>query len=236
MEEIIGLRLERCLSAGRVLLSAFDFSCPQGGLWALLGPTGCGKSTFLSCLAGLTPFDGELRWRGEPRRQWNGARAFASGLVLLPQQPALIPRLDVTDNLFLGTDQRPRWFRSRKRLVERAAALLEDRGVDLPATGVRCGDLSQGQQRMVALVKGALCRPSLLLLDEPMSGLGVAERLQFARLASRLKAEGVTLLCAFHRVEDALTLADGAWVMREGQVTGFFPAPLDGARLWNEMG
>jgi iron(III) transport system ATP-binding protein len=194
-----------------------------GELMALLGASGCGKTTSLRLIAGYERAEvGELALWGEPVA---GPRLHVPperrGVGMVFQDYALFPHLSVAQNVAYGLRGRRRWIRGGERAVEREArvtevlamtglAALADRGVH---------ELSGGEQQRVALARALAPRPRLLLLDEPFSNLDPALRAQVrAELRSIVKRAGATALLVTHDQEEALSIADRVAFMWAGRV------------------
>jgi ABC-type branched-subunit amino acid transport system ATPase component len=184
----------------------------QGEMLAVLGPNGAGKSTLMRALSGLLrPVVGSIGFRGREFAALPAYRAARAGLVLVPEGRLVFPRLSVRDNLRLGGGGRPD--------LEAAIAAMLAR---FPKLGERqnlaAGMLSGGEQQMLAIARGLLARPKLLLLDEPSLGLApvIIEEL-FAALA-RLRDEGITLLVVDQMADLAIALADRCLVLGNGRV------------------
>lgn len=215
--------------------SAFSLELKKG-VTGLFGPTGCGKSWLLHLLAGHVPFEGTVICGQRATDRWNPKKALDWGLWLVPQQLTLASHLDVASNLYLGVE--PLKFGlmvDRKTMRRKAEELIDFFELTLPPTDLAVGNLSGGQQRMVALLRAWVRRPRFLLLDEPMCGLGVAERLKFARLLTGLRQGGTAVLTAFHRVDDGLALAQRAYGIGADRLV-FFPHPAsvkELAPLWS---
>ena len=198
-----------------------SFEVAQAQCYALLGPSGCGKTTVLRCVAGLE--------RGERGRIEIGGRAVsdaASGLFvpvhersigMVFQSYAIWPHLDVHDNVAYPLEvARPRI--ARAEIERRVADVLALAGMEAmarrPATR-----LSGGQQQRVALARAIVRRPSLLLLDEPLSNLDARLRDAMRReLAMLIRQIGITALFVTHDQAEALALADHVAVMDQGRI------------------
>jgi branched-chain amino acid transport system ATP-binding protein len=188
---------------------------PAGRIVAVVGANGAGKSTTLRAIAGLNRVArGEIRVDGEPVHGLPAHRRVGLGLSLVPEGRHLFPKLTVERNLELGAY-------TRRDAVEVAASLdlayrtfpvLRERRTQL------AGTLSGGEQQMVAIGRGLMSRPRLLMLDEP--SWGIAPRLIdtiFETIAA-IHASGVAILLVEQNVRRALSIADHAYVVQTGRV------------------
>ncbi len=201
-------------------LTAVDdvsFELASGEILALLGASGCGKTTTLRLIAGLeTPDNGEI-WLGERRvsgaGDWIQPENRRVGMVF--QDYALFPHLNVSANIAFGLKQ----YRGDKQA--RISEML--RVVGLEGLEKRMPhQLSGGQQQRVALARALAPQPSILLLDEPFSNLDAALRAQVrAEVRAILRQANVTSIFVTHDQEEALSLADKVAMMREGRILQF---------------
>jgi thiamine transport system ATP-binding protein len=190
-----------------------DLVVAEGRTVALLGPSGCGKSTLLRLVAGLEPPDaGTLRLDG---RDLAGVPPQARGVGMVFQDFALFPHLDVTANVAFGLVERG-WSRDARQ--RRLDELLDVMGLD-GLERRRPHELSGGQQQRVALARALAPRPTLLLLDEPLSNLDrtLRDELQ-EELASLLEGLDVRAIHVTHDQDEAFALADRVAVMRAGRI------------------
>jgi iron(III) transport system ATP-binding protein len=192
-----------------------SFSLEPGEIGSLLGPSGCGKTTVLRAIAGFEqPAGGEVLLHGKPvsRAGWAlAAEKRRVGMVF--QDFALFPHLNVADNIGFGL--RGLDSKDRKRRIDELLDLVGLGGQDkkFPHT------LSGGQQQRVALARAIAPRPSILLLDEPFSGIDVEFREQLARdVRSILKQENITALLVTHDQLEAFAVADHIGVMNTGRL------------------
>lgn len=202
-----------------------SLTVPTGQILALLGPSGCGKTTTLRLIAGFErPDAGQVEIGGQVMV---GPGVFVPpekrqvGMVF--QNYALFPHLSVTDNVAYGLGRsahRPTRVRELLAMVG-----LGDLGARMPH------ELSGGQQQRVALARALAPRPTVLLLDEPFSGLDVGLREQLrADVARILRQSGATVLFVTHNQEEALLMSDHMVVMNAGQVEqGGTPEAVFGA-------
>jgi ABC-type branched-subunit amino acid transport system ATPase component len=186
----------------------------EGEIVAVIGPNGSGKTTLLKTLAGvLRPAGGAVEFGGEPiagRPSWDVVRR---GLVLVPEGRGIFADQTVRDNLRLGAVAR-RAAASADDLERALARFPALRGrLDTPA-----GVLSGGQQQMLALARGLMAGPRLLMLDEP--SLGLAPRLvrETFEAVRRIRAEGVSVLLVEQMAALALATADRAYVLERGRI------------------
>jgi branched-chain amino acid transport system ATP-binding protein len=196
-----------------------DLSVRRGELVALVGSNGAGKSTLLKALAGiLRPVSGSIVFDGEEVSKLPAHRIVSRGIVLVPEGRRLFADQTVLDNLLLGSYRRgnddsraPARVRAEEYL-ERFPVLRERR--DRPA-----GTLSGGQQQMLAISRGLMARPRLLLLDEPSLGLAPLLVRQVFDTIAELRRQGMTILLVEQLAKLALRLADRAYVLVQGQIT-----------------
>ncbi|WP_433688248.1 ABC transporter ATP-binding protein [Micromonospora carbonacea] len=184
---------------------------PQGSFFALLGASGCGKTTTLRMIAGLEqPTSGQVLL-GD--RDIARLRPYKRPVNTVFQSYALFPHLDIFDNVAFGL--RRRGIRSVDDEVMRMLALvqLDDFGNRRPA------QLSGGQQQRVALARALINRPQVLLLDEPLGALDLKLRRQMQIELKRIQTEvGITFVHVTHDQEEAMTMADTVAVMNAGRI------------------
>jgi ribose transport system ATP-binding protein len=205
--------------AGTPVLSGVDLTIEPGEVHALLGPNGAGKSTLIKCLGGaVTPDDGTMTLDDRPLRGLTPSRAFDAGIATIHQHPSMIDVLTVSDNLFLGQEERTAGLVNRARQRRETAALLERFGLAVFPTA-RVRDLPVGTRQLLEIAK-AWHRTDVrvLILDEPTASLseGETERL-FAEIA-KMKERGTRILYTTHRLGEVFRIADQVTVLRDGGV------------------
>jgi ABC-type Fe3+/spermidine/putrescine transport system ATPase subunit len=183
-----------------------------GEYMCILGPSGCGKTTLLRLVAGFeTPSAGDVRLEG---RSVVGVPPERRNLNLVFQDYALFPHLSVLRNVSFGLEVKGM---ARGEAARRAGEALEPVGLG-DAAGKRPNELSGGQRQRVALARALINRPSVLLLDEPLSALDRALRLQMQTELRRIQRDvGITFLHVTHDQGEALSLADRVAVMHQGR-------------------
>ncbi len=213
--EVRGLR--KAFGATPVL-RGMDLDVPSGALAALLGHSGCGKTTLLRIVAGFERADaGEVRIDGRTVVDGPaGAPPERRRVSVVPQEGALFPHLTVAQNVAFGLPGRGPVARRRRR--ERVRDLLDLIG--LPDVGDRMpSQLSGGQQQRVAVARALAPEPDVVLLDEPFSALDAALRGALRDdVRAALKATGATGVLVTHDQEEALSIADLVAVVRDGVV------------------
>ena len=206
------------LSAGygaATVVRRADFEIAEGELVAVLGANGAGKTTLMRALSGLLrPIEGEVRFLGERIDHFPGDRIARAGLVLVPEGRQVFPELSVTDNLRLGAYAR--------RSAEEAS-MIENLLTRFPALKARqyqrAGLLSGGEQQMLAIARGLMARPQVLMLDEPSLGLAPKLLENLYDLLAALRDEGITILLVDQMAQLALSVADRAYVLQSGAFT-----------------
>jgi ABC-2 type transport system ATP-binding protein len=198
---------------GREVLRDVSLSAGAGEFVGLLGPNGAGKSTLFSILAGLLPAAaGQLRLDGRPVDA--GARALRAAAGIVFQSPGLDGKLSAAENLRLAAALHLVPSREARR---RAEALLSGAGLaDRAREPVEW--LSGGMRRRVELCRALIHHPSILVMDEPTTGLDAASfRAFWAEVEARRRARGITVVLATHRPEEA-ERCDRLVVLAEGRV------------------
>jgi branched-chain amino acid transport system ATP-binding protein len=198
-----------------VAVQGITFEVGAGMVVSLVGSNGAGKSSTLAALAGLLrPRAGRIRFAGEDVTGMAPHALVSRGLVLVPEGRQILGQMTVAENLALGAYQRrdrAAVRRDMEREYERFPILAQRR--NLPA-----GSLSGGEQQALALARGLLARPRLLLLDEPSMGLAPLLVNEVFRTLSAIHADGATLLLVEQNARKALTLSDHAYVLQTGRI------------------
>lgn len=192
----------------------------EGALTAIVGPNGAGKTTLLRALTGLIPYEGRILLGGKPlagQKTWDLAN---QGLVMVPEGRLVFRDMSVEENLCLGAYPK----RCRGDLsagLDRVYALfprLRER------RNQAAGSLSGGEAQMVAMGRGLMSQPKILLIDEPSLGLAPVIVNEVFSIIARLKEAGTTILLVEQNTRVALSVADDVHLLRGGQVRLSAPA------------
>ncbi len=210
------------LDYGRIgALHGIDLDVAAGEIVALVGANGAGKSTLLKVVAGLErPRAGTVRFDGAAIAGQPAHRVLARGIAYVPEGRMIVGTLSVRDNLRLGAYARAGRFALAAE-VERILAVFTDLRDRLDEPGAA---LSGGQAQMLALARGLMAAPRLLLLDEPALGLAPRVADEVFALIARLKRAGTAVLLVEQNVGDALAVADRAYVIAGGRIVKHGPA------------
>jgi len=199
-------------------LKNVSLSVREGELLAILGANGAGKSTLLGAIAGLyKPAAGEIYFRDKPITGLTTEKIVRQGISLIPERREIFASLSVLDNLKLGAFQH---YRKNKDLIQADIKKILD---IFPALQGRekdlAGSLSGGLQQMLAIGRGLMAHPALLLLDEPSVGLAPLIVKEIMSILRQLKKTGVTIVLVEQNTKAALKVADSVLVMERGRIT-----------------
>jgi len=186
-----------------------------GELLSVVGPNGAGKTTLVNTLAGiLRARGGRIVFEGRDLTQWPAHRFCEAGIAVVPEGRRLFTTMTVLENLELGS-LLPAAKAQRQASLDAVLALFPALKVKLEAAA---GELSGGQQQMVAIARALMARPRLLLLDEPSLGLSPLVVHEMFGAIRRVNAQGVSVLLVEQNVAMAMQVATRAYVLEEGRV------------------
>lgn len=198
------------------VLHGLSLSVGQGEVAVLLGLNGAGKSTAVKVLCGAVPATGgQVRYQGEDITAWPTSRCVRSGIVMVPEGRRVFGDLTVERNLQVGswTQRRDRdWIARQHEHVYRVLPRLSER------RGQQAGTLSGGEQQMLAIGRGLMANPSVLIVDEASMGLAPVIVKEILRIARDLADAGTTVVMVEQNV-GALEVADVGFFVDQGVVT-----------------
>jgi branched-chain amino acid transport system ATP-binding protein len=187
----------------------------RGEIVSIVGSNGAGKSTTLMTISGiLKPKRGEIQFDQDRIHQYSSSKVVALGIVQIPEGRQLFPTLTVIENLEMGA-QFPRAKKLRKETMEWVFKLfprLEERKSQL------AGTLSGGEQQMLAIGRGLMSRPNLLMLDEPSLGLSPILVKAIFDIIKAINRQGTTILLVEQNVFHSLTLSHRGYVLENGSI------------------
>jgi branched-chain amino acid transport system ATP-binding protein len=199
---------------GTDVLRGIDLDVAPGEIVAVLGSNGAGKSTLNRAISGLVRARvGAIRFEDAPVTNQRPAAIVARGLIHVPEGRRIFPNMSVTENLDLGSYRRAKARRAQNRArVFAIFPRLQQR------QGQRAGTLSGGEQQMLAIGRGLMAEPKLIILDEPSLGLSPALVEQLFALIARINADGLSVLLVEQNVVQSLQLAHRAYILENGRI------------------
>ena len=216
-EHILDIQDIKVRYSGLPVLQGISLEVNAGETVSVLGANGAGKSTLLRAVMGTQPaFEGRILYEGREIQKLQTEAIVRLGIVCVPEEKMLFGPLSVAENLMLGAyvlDDNQQTQQNLQFVYNLFPKLKERRSQ--PAS-----TLSGGEQQMVAIGRGLMSNPRILMLDEPSLGLApllVDEVLDTVR---KLKQEGITILLVEQNVREALDLADRAYVLQTGRIVG----------------
>ncbi len=195
------------------VLKRIDLRLGEGELVAVLGANGAGKSTLMRSLSGLLrPVEGSVLFIGQSIGDLAAHRIARQGLVLVPEGRQVFPELSVLDNIKIGA-----FSRTDLKPGEAEAMLARFPTIERRKHG-RAGLLSGGEQQMLAIARGLIAKPRVLLLDEPSLGLAPALIGELFKVLAELRDQGMTILLVDQMAALALAVADRGYVLESGDI------------------
>jgi branched-chain amino acid transport system ATP-binding protein len=198
----------------QTILNDVSLHVPQGGIVTVLGSNGVGKTTLMRALSGVYHRTAEsIRFDGQDITNWPSHRIVAAGLAQAPEGRQIFSSMTVEENLRIGAVglSAAEQAMEQERQIERFPVLRE-------RYRQKAGTLSGGEQQMLCIARALMCRPKLLLMDEPSLGLAPKVVRQIFDLISLIRSEGHSVLLVEQNARAALRVADYAYVMDAGRI------------------
>jgi len=202
------------------VLEGIELSVRDGEMVAVLGANGAGKSTLMRTLIGLhSPDKGSVLFLGQNITTFATSRIAGDGMILVPEGRQIFPELNVVDNIRLGAYARRDFdvVAGVEEMLDRFPKLRE-------RAGGRAGLLSGGEQQMLAIARGLIAGPRILMLDEPSLGLAPQLINELFEVLAQLRDEGITVLLVDQMAGLALAVADRGYILESGRVVHEGPA------------
>ena len=200
------------------ILQGVDFEVPQGTITGILGRNGVGKTTTVRTIMGLTPpREGNIYLRDTNIARWSPHRIARAGVAYVPEGRMIFPDLTVVENIDVGKRVEPKTW-TVSRLFELFPGLAERKYN-------KGGQLSGGEQQMLAVARALVTDPEVILLDEPSQGLAPLVVRELSKVIIQLSKENVTVLLVEQNLRLAEILSDRISIMVKGRIV--FDAPID---------
>ena len=215
-EALLSIKGLRVAYGGIMAVKGIDFEVRSGELVSLIGANGAGKTTTLKAITGMQPIsDGDIVFDGRSVRGRPAHELVRMGLAMVPEGRGVFTRMTIDENLLMGAytrgdkqgvqDDIERVFSIFPRLKERRSQLA--------------GTMSGGEQQMLAMGRAMMCRPRMLLLDEPSMGLSPIMVDKIFEVVADIARQGVTILLVEQNAKRALELAQRGYVLDSGTMT-----------------
>ena len=192
-----------------------DIDINSGETVCLIGSNGAGKSSLLNAISMLISYEGSIVFKEKEIKQYTSTQLVKSGLVMVPEGRRIFSKLTVIENLEMGgfvlKDKSKRMAMIEKYL--NMFPILSERKNQL------AGNLSGGEQQMLAMARALMSSPSLLLLDEPTMGLSPVMVLKLFEIIKKISEDGTTILLVEQNAKIAIKLCDRGYVMNNGEIT-----------------
>ena len=215
---------------GLAAISDLSFVVNEGEVLGLIGPNGAGKTTAFNVITGfLRPTAGRVSYRGASLANLKPQEVASLGLVRTFQRTSVFQNNTVFENVLIGLHRRgrstlwdtllalPREKAAERELVDQAWDMLKLVGIDQRASDL-AGALPYGEQRLIGVALALAANPSMLLLDEPVSGMNASETANFMRLIEKIRARGVTMLVVEHDMPMVMGVSDRIVVLNYGRI------------------
>ncbi|RKX82064.1 MAG: ABC transporter ATP-binding protein [Spirochaetes bacterium] len=213
---MLKLKEVSCFYGKAQALNKVSISVPKGKLVSILGANGAGKSTCLKSISGLIKIkEGAILFQGHDISRTNPAEIVRKGIVQVPEGRMIFPSLTVAENLEMGAycrRNRKEIRKDRERILG-YFPILEERKNQIAST------LSGGEQQMLAIARGLMAKPKILLLDEPSLGLAPVIVEEIFSFLVEIKNEGTTILLVEQNAFMALKISDYSYVLETGNIS-----------------
>ncbi len=197
-------------------LKGISLDVPEGKIVTLIGANGAGKSTLLRSIIGLVkPKEGKISYEGRDITGLNSQKIVETGITLVPEGRRVFPNLTVLENLKIGA-----YLRNDKEGIEKDIRWIYDLFPRLEERSWQmAGTLSGGEQQMLAVGRALMCRPKVLMMDEPSLGLAPLVIKDIFKIIQEINKQGMTILLIEQNANMALKIADIAYVLETGRIT-----------------
>jgi len=196
------------------ILHGIDLYVDEGEFVTIIGPNGCGKSTFIKVIFGIaTHYNGDVLYKNESISNWRTDQLVNNGIAYVPQVDNVFPSLSIFENLQMGGNNMPTKVLNER--IEEALNMFPDlktRIHDLAAS------LSGGERQMLAISRALISKPKFLLLDEPTAALSPLYQSQIIEKIDKLRETGITILIVEQNARLSLARSDRGYIFANGKV------------------
>ena len=214
-EEIVRTEKLVKIYGGRAVVNGVDIHCRRGEIVGLLGPNGAGKTTSFYMIVGLVqPNGGRVLFENKEVTKFPMYKRARMGMGYLPQEESIFRKMTVEENIMAILETQPL---NRKERRHRCDELLTQFGIEHVAKQVAL-TLSGGEKRRLTIARSLVTKPSLLMLDEPFSGVDPIAVADVQQIVSNLRDAGLGILITDHNVRETLNIVDRAYLIFEGRV------------------
>jgi branched-chain amino acid transport system ATP-binding protein len=194
-------------------VSGVNMKIEEGSITAIIGSNGAGKTTIINAISGMVPHKGIILYNGKPLPE-NASKIVGQGVIQVPEGRKIFAGLTVEENLQAGA-----YTVKGKKEIDR---LMKEQYAMFPRLDERrkqdAGTLSGGEQQMLAICRGLMGKPKVLMLDEPSLGLAPVVVNEVFRNIQRIKEAGITVILVEQNAKKSLSIADYAYVIENGRV------------------
>ncbi len=200
---------------GRTVVDGVSINISRGEIVGLLGPNGAGKTTtFYTVVGVIRPDEGHIYFRGEEITNLPMYKRARLGIGYLSQEPSIFRKLTVEENVMAILETLDLSPVERKRRLER---LLEELDIAYLAKN-KAYTLSGGERRRLEITRALVTNPSLILLDEPFSGVDPIAVFEVQKILQKLKSQGLSILLTDHSVRETLSITDRSYLLCDGRI------------------
>lgn len=217
MDEILSVKNLSKTYGSVCVLDRAEFSLRKGEVHALVGENGAGKSTLIKAIAGVIQPDpgSEIYFDGERIAHMTATRSLQLGISVIYQDISLFPNLTVAENIYIGTKRSG--MHDRRQMHDIARQAIAKLGLPIDPEAL-LGDISVGQQQLVAIARAIIFQAKVIVMDEPTASLSSSEVEALFRLIRSLQADGIGIIYISHKFDEIFAIADRISVLRDGSL------------------
>lgn len=218
-EELLRLKNIRKSFNSVTVLEDINITISKGEVIALVGENGAGKSTLSNIISGvLKPDGGQIFFEGKEYKGLTIKQAKDLGIKMVHQELLILPKLNVTANIFIGSEYQNHGWMDVPKMHEKASELLNTVGLSVsPKT--RVAEIDIAGRQMIEIARAIATNAKIIILDEPTSSLSDVEIKKLFETVNRLKKQGISFIFVSHRLQEVLTLSDRIYILKDGRLT-----------------